>query len=257
MCTLTVIPVDTTLGYRLVTNRDENRRRPAALAPAAQRSGDRHWVWPVDPVGGGTWVGVGEHGVSLSILNVNLVPSPEMPGSDELTSRGLIIPRLASCATALEAADAADRLDVERFAPFRLVIADRTHLCEAVWNRRALVVARAAMGPACFVSHGMGDGLAAPRLELWRAFLSRGVSPSMQDEFHAHQWPDQPEISVMMDREDARTVSVTAIEADESGVVVMDYRTDDANVRRAVGRASARTDAGPSPRVRVAGPVRC
>jgi len=37
-------------------------------------------------------------------------------------------------------------------------------------------------------------------------------SAATQDRFHAHSWPDRPELSVLMSRADARTVSITAVE---------------------------------------------
>ena len=39
-----------------------------------------------------------------------------------------------------------------------------------------------------------------------------------QQAFHAHRWPDRPEVSVLMTRRDARTVSRTAIEVTEARV---------------------------------------
>ena len=40
------------------------------------------------------------------------------------------------------------------------------------------------------------------------------------------QWPERPEISVWMSREDARTVSVTSVELGAGGAARMVYRDD-------------------------------
>jgi hypothetical protein len=48
-----------------------------------------------------------------------------------------------------------------------------------------------------------------PRGELFEQVVLSSPTPSAQDVFHAHAWPDRGSASVMMDREDARTVSTT------------------------------------------------
>jgi len=65
----------------------------------------------------------------------------------------------------------------------------------------------------CLVSSGLGDTLVRPRLELFdQEVLNPGVTPARQDAYHAHRWPDRPEISVAMERAAARTVSRTIVE---------------------------------------------
>jgi hypothetical protein len=131
-----------------------------------------------------------------------------------LASRGLIIPKIIAHATADDAVEHLHTLHHERFAPFRLVAADASAVLDAVWDRARLTVTRRPLAPVCFVSSGLGDHRAAPRLALFdQWFARRPADPDAQDEFHRHHWPDRPEISVRMAREDARTMSVTVIES--------------------------------------------
>jgi len=235
MCTVTIIPLEA--GLRLVTNRDEERERPQADAPRWRTlRGDppRSAVWPRDPTGGGTWVGANDAGLVLTLLNVN--PQPPVP-PDEITnplSRGVIIPALAEQPRAHRAMDALQRLELDRFMPFRLVAAERdpedgtTRVIDAVWDRKALRFESRLDTPSCFVSSGLGDRLVEPRHALFAELVGGGATAEAQDRFHAHAWPDRPELSVMMSRADARTVSVTTVEVtfDESGAagVNLDYR---------------------------------
>lgn len=226
MCTVSVIALRAG-GFRLVTNRDESPDRPAALPPAWRDlpgSGTRA-VWPTDPAGGGTWVGAVAGGLVLTLLNVN---DPEAPSPDpgRRTSRGTLIPALLALPDAPSAMEGLAGLELERFEPFRLVAAGPAEaggvrILERAWDGSRLGAAVEHGAPACFASSGLGDDLVRPRLELFREMLAPDpTDPSAQEAFHAHRWPDRPEISVMMSRPGARTVSVTRVEVVGEGPAV-------------------------------------
>lgn len=224
MCTVSVIPVGGGLGFRLVTNRDESPDRPRALDPRWQPRirGECAAVWPIDGLAGGTWVAGGEHGLALTLLNANLRHAGPAPEADRKISRGGIIPRLIGHRCGEEAVSGLGGLELDRLEPFRLVAADalggRVRIIEALWDGRALTRVNLGEGPACFASSGLGDWLVEPRLPLFeRMVVDMGATPEAQDAFHEHRWPDRPEISVMMDRGAARTVSVTRVEIRPNG----------------------------------------
>lgn len=229
MCTLSIIPIRDGAGFRVVTNRDEQRTRLKAIPPRARTSAGREWLWPEDGLAGGAWIGASADGLALSILNLNLRPRPALPPRDELISRGHLIPSLSECATSEQAMHALGRMSLARFAPFRLVAADFAEVGVARWDRERLTVERRPLGPMCLVSSGLGDHLVEPRLALFEDFLATyGATARMQDQFHRHTWPGRAEISVMMSRADARTVSTTAVEIlrDPGVVVTMRYTAD-------------------------------
>lgn len=225
MCTVTIIPT-TDGGVRLVTNRDELRTRAAALPPERRilRSG-LVAGWPTDPDAGGTWVAASSRGLCLSLLNVNIDATP---ARNSLTlSRGSIIPNLIDSATPSVVIERLQRSPLERFMPFRLIAADASEVAAFRWDGATATIETSELSPRCFVSSGLGDARAQPRLILWEQWLAEhGVSPEAQDSFHEHQWPDQPEVSVRMERHDARTVSVSTIVADGTGSVTLTYRDD-------------------------------
>jgi hypothetical protein len=235
MCTLSVIQVGRSgaprlageVGFRVVMNRDEQRDRPAALQPRWRWVGDdgRRAIWPIDPKGGGTWIGADDRGLVLCLLNLNLEPAPRLP--EVLESRGAIIPRLMRAGDAAGALEVLAGLDHSRFAPFRLAIVEPTRrgrawdegasILVARWDRHTLTVLPPAEAPACLVSSGLGDSRVASRLDLFEDMLGQGGDPESQDAFHRHKWDDRPEASVLMSRDDARTVSITTVDVTSRG----------------------------------------
>lgn len=229
MCTLTVITLprgatDAQGGFRVVVNRDEQHDRPAALHPRWRRMPTAHGstraIWPIDPRGGGTWIGATQRGFVLALLNLNPRPAPTLPVG--LHSRGSIIPRLIGLGRGDAVMDALRTLDLARFAPFRLVAVEPdTHgacvLRDAAWDRATLRVREGIAPPACFVSSGLGDDLVACRLDLFEEFVRPAPTREAQDRFHAHAWHGREHLSVCMHRADARTVSVTRVEVRPAG----------------------------------------
>lgn len=237
MCTVTIIPLAGTgeggAGYRLKVNRDELRTRPEASPPVwrdVHASGvagpSRRAIYPVDPKGGGTWVAAAPGGMAMAILNMN--PTPAAPLPPDLISRGAIIPSLVGLARAGDVAGALDRMDLERYKPFRLIAMDLESVVkgvvrpiEAAWDRQSLTVtahedAGAGMG-RCWASSGLGDAIVQVRLPLWTQMLGGAsgedaAAVEVQERFHTHRWADRTHQSVLMSRPDARTVSITTVE---------------------------------------------
>lgn len=260
MCTASLIPIHDpdhpgrVIGVRLITNRDELRKRPPAAPPAWFPIGDSGWraVYPIDPVGGGTWVAASTGGLILCLLNANPPPPPSLPHAvaadaspdaaapnPGLASRGLIIPSLLDSASARVAASRVQQLELTRFAPFTLLAADLavngperqpdrgagasaspggacSRIWRAYWDGRTVSIDQLGAAPICVASSGLGDALVAPRLPLFDSMVREADRamhlPSVQDRFHRHRWPSRPEISVLMSRRDARTVSITTVE---------------------------------------------
>ncbi len=257
MCTVSLIllpPLDEsspTCGLRLVCNRDEQRTRPDATPPRWRDLPSTRALWPADGEAGGTWIAANEEGLALCLLNLNPPLPPKMPPPNQLVSRGKIIPHLIASRTPDDALAALSALDLNRFAPFRLLAASPapkipatsldeerwhrrpacdsstrsgaqagrlSHSCshqilEASWDRTDLLITRHHAAPLCLASSGLGDHLVQSRLPLFDGMvLAAGATPEAQDLFHHHTWPDRPELSVMMHRAEARTVSVTTLE---------------------------------------------
>ena len=111
----------------LAANRDELLGRPS-------RPPGRHWPeWPeviagLDITGGGSWLGINDHGVAAAVLNREGTLGPE-PGK---RSRGELVLEALDHAEAGAAAGALADLHPDAYRPFNLVVADPR---DAYWVR--------------------------------------------------------------------------------------------------------------------------
>ena len=221
MCTVTIVPMPGSPGaFRMACSRDESHDRAPAKPPEKFETDGVHYMMPIDPSSGGTWVGVNEHGLALTLLNFNL---PEPPtGRDR--SRGDVIPALLSSAHVDEVHDRLAAIEHERMMPFRLVACDgqKVLLWRSTEPGKHAEVARWDGAPQMWTSSGLGDHLVeAPRRELFEAWFSEDIPLSYTDDqlaFHCHQWPDRQHLSVCMHREDARTVSYTTVDVQDDRI---------------------------------------
>lgn len=238
MCTVSIINLHDAagagagpVGYRMVVNRDEHRDRAIAIPPrwheiSRPGGGVVRAIFPLDPAGGGTWVALSEAGLMMCLLNRNDLPRPKLPDPRTLISRGRIIPQLIGHASAAEALAALREMNLRAMAPFRLLAVDPPHAggsrgaeglapFVASWDLRELRIEPLAAPPLCLVSSGLGDVHVQPRLGLFREMVGSATGAAaiaQQDRFHRHVWPDRPEISVLMSRCEARTVSILTAE---------------------------------------------
>jgi hypothetical protein len=217
MCTVTVVPHEG--GVRLLCNRDEQRTRPAAIPPQIHPVGGRQALFPIDPQGGGTWIGVNDAGLVAALLNRQ--PAAPEPGAPK-HSRGLIVRELLQFGSLPEVAAALDALVPRAFAPFQIVIWHDGQLAIADSDSAASLRLshRPLDAPLLFTSSSLGDALVAgPRQRLFERMVDRSRDGWLagQARFHDHQWPRRPEISVRMERPDAMTVSRTTVDVSDGG----------------------------------------
>lgn len=216
MCTVSIIEVPG--GFRLLSNRDEQRSRPSAEFPFSWGS---RGIGPLDPGGGGTWI-ASRPGLTLCLLNYNLVPKPKPPASS--ISRGRIIPPLLESRD-IDAVEMGLRdLQLPRYAPFRLIAAQRgadsgVRVGEARWEGTTFDWIEHTGMPLVFVSSGLGDAVVADRVPLFdEMVVESGATPLAQDAYHQHRWVERLHQSVLMARPDARTVSITEVTDTEAGL---------------------------------------
>jgi len=212
MCTVTLVPYDD--GFRLVSNRDERRNRAEAMTPTVHRLAHGAAIYPVDPVGGGTWVGVNDVGLAAALLN-RTIDSSVSPDDAAPRSRGLVIPRLLGCHSLSDALETAARLDPAEYGLFRLVIVQRNVGVVLTSDGFEISLDTVTMSqPFMLTSSSLGDAVVeAPRRRLFERLLLKdgGALAAAQARFHDHQWRARPHISVRMERSDARTVSRTCV----------------------------------------------
>lgn len=239
MCTVTIVrfgasdqtaddedPGGSSASYRLISNRDELRTRGRALGPRICEADGVRAMMPRDLDAGGTWIAAAEHGLVMTLLNVNPRTEDKPAGPPATRSRGHIIPMLLGCTSLGFIESRLHGLAVEAFRPFRLIALLDGGALEARSDGRTLHCTVASTDqPLFYTSSGLGDHLVeAPRRKLFEATMlsrygERGVESvsgdAMLDEqraFHRHAWPDRPHLSVCMSRDDACTVSCTEVD---------------------------------------------
>jgi len=217
MCTVSI--VWHAGGVRLVSNRDERRTRARASVPRVHEVGSQRVVYPTDPEGGGTWVGVNSDGLIAALLNRTDSSSAATSAATcrRIESRGAVVPHVLAAATMHQALDRVRDLAGEPFAPFRLALVRHRALWIVTGGGTAGLTIESHPLLTSFVlaSSALGDRLVeAPRRMLFHTLQAAHERDPLEAQavFHRHRWPARPEISVLMSRADARTVSRTRID---------------------------------------------
>ena len=217
MCTLSVLRRPGSADdqepplWRVSFNRDERRTRPPALSPLQHSYDDRVAVHPVDPLGGGTWIAVSSVGLVFALLN-GYSDRDSRPTATK--SRGLIIPSVLSADTLDAATTRVQAIDPAAFLSFRLVIVADHGAREAVSDGQRLECDDVLEGAAWMrSSSSLRPEVVLPHR---RAMFQEDVAPSLraaaQDRFHLTRHATDPALGVLMERDAARTVSVTTVE---------------------------------------------
>ena len=114
MCTVTIVPKPgAAQAFRMACNRDELHGRSPALAPQHRELDGTQTLMPIDPASSGTWVGVNERGLALTLLNYN----PAQPPTGRDLSRGAVIPQLLHVSTVDEVFALAKSIEAKRMMP--------------------------------------------------------------------------------------------------------------------------------------------
>jgi uncharacterized protein with NRDE domain len=183
MCTL-LIGIDRPRAGTLLlgANRDESLSRPA-LSPHVLVRQPRI-VAGRDSLAGGTWLGIQETDLVVALLN-RVNPATEggrwTAGGEPDRSRGLL------CLDALRMNGAdhaltwlADEVLTCRYAPFSLLVADRTGAHLGYWDGAALRVE--ALRPGWHVvTHVDADDVLDPRTELAHTLLRQAPPRGLED----------------------------------------------------------------------------
>lgn len=219
MCTLTLVRSGPR-RLRIVCNRDEQRSRAAALAPARLVFGERAGLMPIDPVSRGSWIGVNDAGLVVAVINAN----PEGGARAGARSRGGLVPAMLASGSIAGALARAEETDATLYAPFTLLLATLDDGAVLTSDGQTLRVAMTGAwgAPLMLTSSGLGDHMVAScRRGLFEELCVRADDPlEAQRAFHEHAWADRPHLSVLMSRADARTVSRTVVDLDEDRVTM-------------------------------------
>ncbi len=124
MCTVTYIPKADD-AFILTHSRDEQVLRGIASPPVIRKINGIKHIFPVDPKGGGTWIGVGENNRVACLLNGGT--KKHIPHPPYRHSRGLIIPDLFNYDSF---SSFYSNYSFEGLEPFTLIVLENNQLFE-------------------------------------------------------------------------------------------------------------------------------
>jgi len=196
-------------GYQLFFNRDERRSRQPGRRPQMHVRHGVECVYPLDPEGGGTWVGVNAHGLAFALLNYYPAGAPERRTGRQ--SRGQIILGILHLKQTDDAFARIEAADLGVYPPFMLVgVQPGDQLRGLFWDGRDLVRRTIDRPPALSTSSYRTEEVVASRMAVYESVLEaagEGLSPVVLSAFHRSHLPERGPYSVCMHREDAQTVS--------------------------------------------------
>ena len=215
MCTLTWH--DTPDGYAVFFNRDERRARKPALAPAVRQRRDTRFLSPVDGDGGGTWIAVNEHGLTVCLLNGFPAEPVDTDAGGEYTTRGSIPLTAIECASSADVARTLRARSFDCFRPFVLVTFEPGGGgLTARWCGSALEIEDGRPRQRPLVSSSFfTEEVRNSRIAVFESLqLERPAAPpaELHLAFHRSHRPERGPHSPCMHRPDASTVSFSHIE---------------------------------------------
>ncbi len=204
MCTLSWLY--TPAGCEIFFNRDEQRARADAL-PLTVKNGA---AYPVDPQGGGTWIGANASGLAFALLNFyqGCLPNGKDGKVSKLISRGAIITRLVKCESLCDVKMTFEVFDLTQFAPFSLCVFTPISQVLWQWTGSKLHIDPTIVSPMTSSSVHF-DEVHASRLHEYARLPA--ITRQSLFEYHTRHQPEKSYKSVCMHRRDAKSVSFTHI----------------------------------------------
>lgn len=218
MCTLSWVRRED--GYSVLFNRDERRTRSMAAPPAEQMINGVRFLAPTDPDGGGSWISVNDHRVTLCILNQYDVPHPEIP---EPVSRGQLLLGMAHLGSQAEVWNAVRSSGLMQYPPFTLAAFEPglpVHLIG--WDGNSLIDWTYGSTGMVITSSSVAQQAAEDsRRRLFEESMAVGATDEeVLEGLHRSHLPEQGALSVCMHRSDAETVSLTKVVVAPSDVTM-------------------------------------
>lgn len=225
----------TEIGYELFFNRDEQRTRSQALIPKIDTA--RHAIYPIDPVGKGTWLAVHQSGLSLALLNYYQAEKGQAEKGhaekgqteyetlkDIFISRGEIILKLLEKAP--DVIEALKAMTLSCYQPFQLCIfaagltSKKEKLLCFQWDGVKLTELKQALP---ITSSGVDYPQVYQAREATFKRMVNTSNPTAKEliDYHYSQ-QSEGKLSVNMSRIDAKTVSFSHIEIAQN--IQFEYR---------------------------------
>lgn len=212
-------------GYTLFFNRDESRDRALAMPPSIGSSASTHYICPKDPQGGGTWLLVNEHGLTIGLLNYYEAATSYQPIDPK--SRGALPLRFSECTTLAGAKSAALKEDFKPYPPLHLLVVDSTGSALLMtWDGRQKYISYPTTDdlPISTSAFKADEVVLARKAQLKTVLESQKNHLTALETFHSSELPLPTAHAVLMTRPDAKTVSICRVDVRKQ-LVSMGYRS--------------------------------
>ncbi len=200
-------------GYEVYFSRDELKSRLPALPPVVESLNGVRYLSPTDANAGGTWLLVNEFGLTVGLLNQypEHTPAPEPP----VISRGELVRSLADCRNEGEVLLRLQGRQLRHFEAFQLIAIEPGSTGSVHhWNRHQLKTTHNASHHLPYTSSSFqNDDVVRHRRKLFAEKIAAhgDMSPEDLQAFHREHDAGAGAFSVLMQRDDAETVSFSQI----------------------------------------------
>lgn len=217
MCTLTYIPIGKE-RFLWTQNRDES---PSRTASGLVYDHTHQWVYPKEPLSGGTWISITQKGRLVSLLNGAFEQNKYQPS---VRSRGLMLLDFLNFSSLTTFAQQYDFNGIE---PFTMVVYEQQGLWELRWDKVQKYIKKLNTAQAHIWSSSTlyPAPIKALRREWFANYLHQYPlsTPESILKFHREAGTGDLKNDLIMDRGLVKTVSITAIVKDESSLDMTYY----------------------------------
>ena len=237
-------------------NRDEKKLRPAELPPHIRVESGCRLLAPTDPQSTGTWLAVNEYGLFFALLNLNLDDKESQKQTALGKSRGHVIPSIWHSRTLRSAKETILQAETVEYRPFRLVVLEWDFRLRKLLGFEFLSVGAHSQGPVSGASGNLDlstsfkeiqekdlpyfrtsfggnggdsavkyfrDAQLSSASEKFKLF-AQAENATLQEaenfrkDLHFSSSRENPPHSILMERSDARTTSVSFLNFGSTGI---------------------------------------
>ncbi len=209
MCTITLVPFGSSQqSFILTSNRDEARER-RALAPDFEIKNNVKLLFPKDPVGGGSWIGVSSQKRVACLMNGAF--KPHKRNVPYRKSRGQVLKELLIAENAQEILESINLQGIEAFT---VIIADwneNLHFYELVWDEEKKHLKNLAKKPKIWSSSPLYSEEMKQMRQSWFNEIKKDLSAENILEFHHSGGIGDKELDLIIDRGFLKTQSISQL----------------------------------------------
>ena len=217
MCTVTFIPLKND-QFILTSNRDVSYTRKKAESPKKYIENGVELLYPKDGKGGGTWIGASSKKRLLCLLNGGFIFHKSK--TFYKASRGQIVLELLKCEHLINELKEINLIDIE---PFTIIIVEwkqELKLMEFVWDGKNKHLKDLPQEAQIWSSSTLFTSeMKNSRTDWFKSWQNENIiNKESILEFHHKAGIGDPNIDVILKRENVGTVSITLVSKDHDGL---------------------------------------